>query len=204
MALSRDDAAEDSQTRLANAKREPNLMRFGLRHLFLLVSGAAILAAALTQLEGFGPLVLGCIVLLIAAHVFGTFLGTRLRDTSAEVQRWKARPGSRDPDYPVAPRQPVRVAELQLSQPSLAGFERIGLRRHWHVAAGAAAGFFLGLFALNAAAGEDVTWPGLTLGAVSCGVIGSWVSLLSTNFYAIAKHTLRQASEELARDQSHR
>ena len=204
MPIVRDSAAEDAKAGLVAAEREPNLVRFGLRHLFLYFSGATIVVAALTQMEGFWPLVLGCIVLLAAAHVFGTFLGTRLRDTSAEVQRWKARPGSRDRDYPIATPQPVRVAELKLPPPSLASHERIGSQCRWVVAAGTVTGFVLGLLALNAVAGQDVTWPGLALGAVSCGVIGCWASLLCTNFYAIARHTLRQASEDLARDQMHR
>src|SRR5688572_12602572 len=98
MATVRESAADDVDAGLAVAEREPNLMRFGLRHLLLFVSGATVLAAALTRMEGFWPLVIGCVALLIAAHVFGAFLGARLRDTSADVRRWKARPGSRDPD----------------------------------------------------------------------------------------------------------
>jgi hypothetical protein len=204
MATVRESAAEDDHAGLNAWEREPNLMRFGLRRLFVFVSGITVLAAALTRMEGFWPLAVGCVALLIAAHVLSTFLGTRLRDTSADVQRWKARPGSRDPDHPIAPSQPVRVADLKLPPPSLASHEKIGSQRHWFVIAGTIAGFVLGLFALDAAAGDDVTWPALALGAVSCGVIGCWASLLGTNFYAIAKRTLRQASEELARDQSRR
>jgi hypothetical protein len=179
-------------------------MRFGLRHLFLFVSGATILAALIARMDGAWPVVIACVALLVVAHVLGTFLGTRLRDTSADVQRWKGRPGVRDPDRPIAPRQPVCVAELQLPAPPLASHEKIGPWRHWVVAAGTAAGALLGFFVLKAAAGADATWPGLGLGAVSCGVIGSWASLLGTNFYSIARHTLRQASNDLSRDQSRR
>jgi hypothetical protein len=204
MATASESAAAEAQPGSLVAEREPNLMRFGLRQLFVFVSAATLLAAALTRMDGFWPLVIGCVALLAAAHVFGTFLGTRLRDTSADVQRWKARPGTSDPDYPVAPTQPVQVADLHLPSPSLASYEKLGSWRHWLIAAGTVAGAVLGLFALNAAAGDDVTWPGLGLGAVSCGVIGAWVSLLGTNFYAIARHTLRQATHELARDQSRR
>jgi hypothetical protein len=70
------------------SEREPNLMRFGLRHMFIFVSLAAVLAALAAQTDGAGPIVLGSLILLIGAHVLGTFLGTRLRDTSHEVLRW--------------------------------------------------------------------------------------------------------------------
>jgi hypothetical protein len=119
MATASESAAAEAQPGSLVAEREPNLMRFGLRQLFVFVSAATLLAAALTRMDGFWPLVIGCVALLAAAHVFGTFLGTRLRDTSADVQRWKARPGTSDPDYPVAPTQPVQVADLHLPSPAM-------------------------------------------------------------------------------------
>jgi hypothetical protein len=177
--------------------REPNLMRFGLRHLFVFFSLAAVVFALMATMGGAWPIVVGSVVALIAAHVFGTAVGTRLRDTSREVQQWKARPGSPDPDEPVALPQPVRVNELRLPATTpLASFERIGRWRRCCIAVGAAAGAFLGLGGILIADGDKVTWPGLALGAVSCGVIGGWMALLGANFYTIARHTLRQAASE--------
>jgi hypothetical protein len=184
--------------------REPNLMRFGLRHLFFFFSGATVLAALVARMGGAWPVVISAVALLVVAHVFSTFLGTRLRDTSQNVQRWKARPGAADPDYPVISREPTRIADLGMKAPPLAGYEKIGRWRNWCVGVGAAVGGLLGIVGLYAAAGDDVTAAGLGLGAVSCGVIGCWVSLLGSNFYSIARHTLRQASNDLARDHSRR
>lgn len=176
--------------------REPNLMRFGLRHLFGFVSLSAVLCAVMVSLGGVWPVIIGSAVALFAAHVFGTVLGTRLRDSSLEVQRWKARPGTADRDEPVALPQPVRVAELRLPATTLASFEKIGRWRHWFVGAGTTIGLVFGGLCIFNAAGDGVTWPGLALGAVSCGVMGAWAALLGVNFTTIARHTLRQATRE--------
>jgi hypothetical protein len=172
-------------------------MRFGLRQLFLFVSLATALIALMATLDGVWPWLIGSITALVAAHVLGTFLGTRLRDTSAEVQRWKRRPGSPDTDEPVALPQPVSVADLNLSANiPLASYEKIGRWRNWLVAAGTIAGLILGGVGIHRAVGDEVTMPGLALGAVSCGVIGAWAALLGVNFYTIARHVLREASRE--------
>ena len=172
-------------------------MRFGLRHLFVFFSLATMICAVMATMGGAWPIVVGSVVALIAAHVFGTAVGTRLRDTSHDVQQWKARPGSPDPDEPVALPQPVRVNELRLPATTpLASFEKVGRWRRWCIAVGVAAGAFLGLGGILIAASDEVTWPGLALGAVSCGVIGGWTALLGANFYTIARHTIRQATSE--------
>jgi hypothetical protein len=178
-------------------EREPNLMRFGLRQFFLFISLATLLIAAMATLGGVWPWVIGSLAALVAAHVLGTFLGTRLRDTSAEVQQWKARPGSPDRDEPVALPQPVSVADLNLpATTSLASYEKIGRWRNWLVAAATVIGFAAGGAGIHRAVGDDVTWPGVALGAVSCGVIGAWAALLGVNFYMIARHVLREANRE--------
>jgi hypothetical protein len=178
-------------------EREPNLARFGLRHLFFFFSVATVLCAVLAKVGGVWPIVIGSLVALVAAHVLGTFLGTRLRDTSEEVQRWKGRPGSPDRDEPVALPQPVRISEIRLPEVTpLASFERIHRWCAWCIAAGAALGIGLGAVGIYAAVGDQVTWLGLALGAVSAGVIGAWTALLGTSFWTISRHALRQANKE--------
>jgi hypothetical protein len=188
---------EDAGTSKIAVEREPNLARFGLRQLFFFFSLATVLCAVLARVGGVCPLLAGCVAALIAAHVFGTFLGTRLRDTSHEVQLWKARPGSPDPDDPVALPQPIGQADLP-APPNLplAGFERIHRWSSWCVMAGAAAGSVLGALAIAALGGDGVTWPGIALGSASCAVIGAWAALLWTTFWTISRHVLRQATRE--------
>jgi hypothetical protein len=177
---------------------EPNLFRFGLRRLFFFLSMAVVLAAIMARMGGAWPIIIGSGVALVAAHVLGTFLGTRLRDTSSAVQRWKARPGSVDHDEPVALPQPVCIAELRLPEIDLllAGHERIGRLRYWPTVTGAVAGALLGGMIIGWALVNDVTWPGLVLGSVSCSVIGAWAGWLGANFWVISRHALRQATNE--------
>lgn len=178
-------------------EREPNLLRFGLRQWFYFVSGIIVLCALFASLEGEGAILLASIVALIVAHVLGTFLGTRLRDTSDDVVRWKSRPGSEDADNPVSLPQPVSLAEVRLPQTtSLAGRSDASHRSRWAFGLGALAGFGVGGWGIHTLAGPQVTWPGLALGAVSCGVMGAWVALLGSNFWAIARQALRQASRD--------
>src|SRR5262245_44069138 len=92
--------------------REPHLFRFGLKHLFLLASACTVFCALVTTTGGPWPWVIAFFSALIVAHVAGNSLGTRLRDTSAEVQRWRAGllpPGA---DDPAATPEPVKWAEL--------------------------------------------------------------------------------------------
>jgi hypothetical protein len=136
-------------------------------------------------------------VALVAAHVFGTFLGTRLRDTSGEVVRWKARPGTADPDRPVSLPQPVSLANVQLPETtSLAGHSDDSRRSRWALGLGALIGFGLGAWGIHELAGPAVTWPGLAFGAISCGVMGAWIALLVSNFWVIARQALRHASRD--------
>jgi hypothetical protein len=179
------------------AEREPNLLRFGLRQWFSFVSAIVILCALLARLEGVGPIVLGSVVALIAAHVFGTFLGTRLRDTSGEVYRWKGRAGSPDSDTPVASRQPIALEELALpAATSLADRTSDGKRSRAALALGGLSGLLLGGWGIHLLAGPTATWPGLALGAASCGVIGAWTALLWISFWAIIREAWRHASKE--------
>jgi hypothetical protein len=192
-APSQADAAADSGA----VEREPNLARFGLRQLFFFFSIATILCAVLARVGGVWPIVVGCAVALAIAHVFGTFLGTRLRDTSEEVQRWKARPDSPDKDFPIALPQPVGTTDFP-PPPTLplAGYERIHRWSNWCVIAGAVGGAVIGAVGIHTIAGNGITWFGIALGSSSCAVIGAWAALLWTTFWTITRYVLRQASED--------
>jgi hypothetical protein len=179
-------------------QREPHLFRFGLRRLFLFLSMATVLAAALARVGGPWPVVIGCLAGLVMAHVFGTFVGTRLRDTSRDVQLWKARPGSPDRDEPVALPQPVRICELNLpSTTPLAGFEKVGQWRYVCVAMGVGAA--AGCLAITAALGDHVTWAGLGMGAISCGGLGAGGAVLAVNAWLTARQAWRQATRDPAK-----
>jgi hypothetical protein len=173
---------------------EPHLFRFGLRQLFSLVSAAALLCTLLAITSGPWPWIIGFMAALVVAHVAGNVIGTRLRDTSEQVKRWKSTHGSDGPDEPAATPEPVRWAELGLpDQTPLAWHMPTPRRLSWLIAGVAVASGIGGAAALVLLAGERGSWPALALGAVSCGVIGAWAALLASSFWAIARHAWRHA-----------
>jgi len=176
--------------------REPQLFRFGLRRLFFFVSGATAFIALLASCEGVWPWVILFSATLVAAHVLGNAVGTRLRDSSRDVQIWKAGRPSRDRDEPVATRQPVPWAELSLPVGTpLALHGTSSWRRNGAVAAGAVLGLALGASGIHLSVGDDVTWIGLAVGSISCAVMGGWFALLATNFCVILRHAWRHAAK---------
>lgn len=190
-------SAVESPTPQSPVEREPNILRFGLRQWFYFVSGIIVLCALFASLEGEGAILLASVVALIVAHVLGTFLGTRLRDTSEDVVRWKARVGSEDADRPVSLPQPVSIGEVRLPETtSLASRSDDRRRSRWSAGLGGLAGCGLGAWGIDGLAGPPVTWAGLAFGAVSCGVMGAWIALLVSNFWAIARQALRHASRD--------
>lgn len=195
----REDSAANGLAKgnsVAKEEVEPNLLRFGLRRWFAFISAAVIFLGLMARLEVVWGLLLASIVALIVAHVFGTFLGTRLRDTSADVVRWKSRASSIDADRPVVTRQPVALESVQLPEATtLAGQNARSSRSQWALAGGGLLGAMMGGAALSRFGGPEISWPGIVLGAVSCGVIGAWIALLGSNFYAIAREAWRHASQ---------
>jgi hypothetical protein len=178
-------------------EREPHLARFGLRQLLWAFSAATIFCGVLVQVDGAWPIIIGGVAALVMAHVFGTFLGTRLRDTSRQVQHWKGRPGSPDRDEPVALPQPVSASDLPApSALPLASFEQLHHWCNWCLAGGFVLGAALGAWGINAVAGAHVTWFGIALGSTSTAVLGAWIVLLSTNFWIISRHALHHATRD--------
>ncbi len=180
--------------------REPHLFRFSLRHLFAYSSLAAVLAALLARLDGAWPMVIASSVALAGAHVFGTFVGTRLRDTSRDVQQWKSRPGSLDADEPVALPQPVDLAAFRMPETTPLAFRPEEMRpSRVPLVLGMLLGTVLGAIGLYGIADKQLTLLGLALGGVSCGVMGGWIGILATSFFSISRDAWQHAARNQPR-----
>jgi hypothetical protein len=180
---------------------EPQLFRFGMRQLLLFVAAVAALCALLAASGGAWRIIISALVALAAAHVFGTVVGTRLRDSSRDLQRWKSQgpPGSRD--EPVATPPPIHWSQLGLPAATpLAHCESAPRRSQAALAAGMTLGAASGAAAIEYGLGQSVSWAGVAMGAVSCGVIGAWAALAAASFYAIARRTWKQASNDASPD----
>lgn len=178
--------------------REPHLFRFGLRQLFMLVSGFALLFSAMAGLGLNWGAAVGFIAALVAAHVLATVIGTRLRDSSGEIQRWRAglAPEATDGPPPSGPLSPAELASLTAS--SLASRDDAPWRSPMAGVAGLLGGAFLGAAIMPIVAGAQVNAAGLALGAVSVGVICGWLAIMVANFSAIARRSWREARAQSA------
>jgi hypothetical protein len=184
-------------------EREPHLFRFGLRQLFLLVSAVAVLCMLLAITSGPWPWVISFFTALVVAHVAGNSIGTRLRDTSEDVKRWKSAHGTAGPDEPAATPEPVAWEEIGLPpQTPLAWHDPAPRRLGWIIAAVAAASAIGSSAALAFLTGQHAGWPALAVGAVSCAIIGAWIALLASSFWTIARHAWRHAQGKTIRSDS--
>ena len=190
-------ANADNSQMSSSPPREPHLLRFRLRQLFLFVTGLSVLLAALVLTEGPWPLVIIVSTLLIAAHVFGTMVGNRLRDTSHDVLQWRSVTPGVDQDVPRAEKEITQQARSSLPPTTpLASSGRVSRWLIWFVLGGAIAGMILGGSILWLTLGSKVGWAGWIVGTISCGVLGTWVAFLASSFSTIARHAWLHASEK--------
>ena len=181
----------------AAAEREPHLFRFGLGRFFLFVTGVAMLLGTMVLVRSAWSGALAFFAVLVVAHVASTLVGTRLRDSSAELQRWAG--GRFGESNPPPTRDRLTPAELAaLANTPLAKHENAPLRTVLAVAAGLSAGGFLGAAGVPLIAGPEATGAGIALGAASCAVMGAWLALLVAHFGSVARRTWRDANRAVA------
>ena len=174
----------------------PPLLRFGLRQMFVMVSLVTVLTAAMAATDGAWPLVIGSTAALIAAHVFGTVVGTRLRETSSDVQRWNASQG-RDGARPA----PSSSDAVPVPAPSSLAERHAAPRRDRRaLTIGASAGFFVGLLVLVVVGGDRLGIVAVVVGSASTAVLGAWLAWVATSFTMIARHAWRHANADHARE----
>lgn len=196
MPLNAGDAAAEAGSGAVDAW-QPQLFRFGLRRLLGFVSAVVVLAALLARLDGAWPLVIAGGVALVSAHVFGGFVGTRLRD-SQPILRRSAPHDAPNRRLSGAPGPSAEWPSFTLPETTPLADRPAARLNRLPLATGMAAGLLAGGGALYVI-DEHITWFGLTLGAVSCGVTGSWVALLASSFFSISRHAWRHATRSLPR-----
>lgn len=173
--------------------REPQLLRFRLRQMFLGVTLLSLLCALLVTTEGPWPLVIGVGTLLVGAHVVGNLIGTRLRDTSQQVRDWRSLQPGFVADDPLVT-DPTDMDRLLLPpETPLAEFGESKRWIVWTAGAGAIVGAILGGTLLAVTIGWRIGWGGWTVGTISSAVLGTWAAFLASSFGSIARHTVRHA-----------
>lgn len=163
----------------------------------MFVALLSVLCTLLVRTEGPIPLIIIVATLLIAAHVFGTLVGNRLRDTSADVRRWREAHPKLDNDAPRAEAELSDASKAVLPPTTpLANHGRVSNWLVWFIVGGALLSMILGGTLLWLTIGERIGWAGWIVGTISCGVLGTWTAFLASSFSTIARHAWRHARDE--------
>ncbi|MEQ8211260.1 MAG: hypothetical protein RH917_15645 [Lacipirellulaceae bacterium] len=176
-----------SQSQPDESSPEP-LLRFGLRQMLTVMAILSVLLALLVKTDGYWPGVIGMGALLIFAHVFGTVVGNRLSSTSRT-------PSVEDSQRPSFRDSQGQIVSSEVETTPLAYRDHVVRWKYIVTGIGGAVGTLLGAWGLATALGDEVTWPGLALGAVSCGVFGAWLAFMAYSFGSITRHAWRHANE---------
>jgi hypothetical protein len=172
---------------------EPHLLKFRLRQLFFVVTLLSFLCALVAVTEGPWPWLISLSALMVAAHILGNLIGTRLRDTSEEVIRWRSADPKQTPDQPLV--TPLcELADLPLPpETNLANFGRLVRGMRWYLMGGLSTGLVLAGTVLALTIGHRIGWAGWVVGALSGGVLGIWLAFMTISFTTIARDAWRQA-----------
>jgi hypothetical protein len=174
----------------AAASDELPLFRFGLKQLLAFVAALSALLTALVIADGLTATVLLLAALVVAAHVFSTALGSRLRAHANQLQR-KRGATVLPPDTGHRP-QGGHLTPL----PYWHSHGRPVLRwRSLLMAAGIAVGGFGGGTFMASASGNHTSAAGILVGSMSLAVVGGWFTFLATSFYATFRRGWREAVE---------
>jgi hypothetical protein len=162
--------------------------QFRLRTLMLAITLCGVLFALMATLSALASALLLFFLSLVAAHVVGNVIGTRLRDaTSGSLA---------DDDTP----RPARLA-LRLPVPTVRRLrERTGISRTMVVTAaiGALLGGTSGGFVLAECVGERASIAGLGLGTFSSAVLGGFCGFLLSSFLSVFSRAMTEALGEPA------
>jgi hypothetical protein len=181
---------------LAEASRPPRdeehqapLFRFGLRQMFLFVSGIAALGGCMALVRGGWAAGIGFGAAMVAAHVLATSIGTRLRDRSSAANSRAMRQDG-GTGIPRGLTRRLTDEELAaLTDTPLARHERAPFRTLFSAAGGATAGGFGGAALIPILAGPATTGAEFTLGAASCAVMGGWLGLMAAHSWSVMRRT---------------
>jgi hypothetical protein len=172
---------------------EPQLFRFRLRRLFLLVTALAILLMLLVTTTGPWPVVIAMFTLLMVAHLFAALVGARLRDTSRAIRHWRMLHPHLDSDLPKKTDSSLRLDELKLPpSTTLAESGQTVRWRRWLVLLGASTGGAGGALAIWWHGDPETGLAALAVGTLSFAVLGAWAAFLISSFTVIASHAWRQ------------
>jgi hypothetical protein len=178
------------------------LLRFGLRQLFVFVAAISALFTVLAAIQGLPSLVILLGVAIIAAHVFATALGSRLRARADQEQVFESLERLAGESIASTSERLARVA-LVRSQPRSPWHARGATVLPWLrrlVIAAIALGGIAGATYLAVTIGYRTSPAGVIVGSLSAAVLCGWFAFLCGSFYGVFRHGFREASAEYQKD----
>jgi hypothetical protein len=175
------------------ASKSP-LFRFRLRHLLFFVTAVSFLLAGLVTFQGIPAIAFLLAALVVAFHVFGNALGSKLR---SQADRSGLPDQGLRSSRSSASGNPPSLATRQVMPPPWYG--QGGNAVPWIPRLIATAVFFggcVGAIFLTITVGHHTSAAGLAVGAVSLAAISGWFAFLGGHFYATVRRGLREALED--------
>jgi hypothetical protein len=212
MAVSRDlcgvssssePAAHEENNTHRSSPRDAPLFHFGLRQLFWFVAIVCALLTVLSLTQGLTSAVLLLATLAVAAHLFATALGSRLRQRADTQQGW-GQPRWRATSAEVAAERSARLAAVRLA-PRSPWHNRGGTDLRWLprlIVAASIVGGVAGVILLRFTAHQGTSFAGVVVGAFSLAVLCAWGAFLCGSFYGVFRHGFREALAEQKKDEA--
>jgi hypothetical protein len=192
------DATEYANRRNESEPIACQLFRFRLRQLMAAFVAISALFATLAEMQGMAGPVLLLAIIVLAAHVFATALGTRLRNQSDAEHAFA---DSTDLTHLAIPSAAERSARLVAV--------RSQVRSPWHargttalpwlrnaVLVAIAIGAIAGSSYLAVTIGYRASPAGILVGGLSVAVLCGWFAFLCGSFYGVFRHGFREAVAE--------
>jgi hypothetical protein len=171
--------------------------RFGLRQMLGFVAVLCGLLTMMVILGGLAALVILLLTLVVAAHVTGTALGTRLRAHADREIATAAECPEASPPVACASPQMIFIRRSSWHGSDRTPFARMPRMVLLGLSAGAVAGGLL----LILAAGRQVTAGGVVVGAMSSAVLGGWFAFVGSRFVAMFRYGWQEALADEMADQ---
>jgi len=170
-------------------------LRFSMRQLLWLMAGMCGVFASFAGVGGLFSIALAITVLVVAAHVFSTSLGTRLRtSSSANARRAQASGQVTDDPFLAVGHRRVDVRDLEL--PSAQHLQqRAPVIRGlvWFVAGGAIIAGGLSTALLLVAFGQQMRIEAVLAGILAATILGAGLAFVLASFLGITRRVWREA-----------
>jgi hypothetical protein len=169
----------------------PPPIQFRLKSLLLATAAMSVVFAAAGRLTGVWVVVLAWSLLLVAAHVVATVLGTQ--NAARAPSRRGGEPNRTESGAPVDTRSACAPTTR------LSDNERLGWRLWCVTAGGAVVGCGVGTMLVALRDGDRLDWPALLLAAASSSGVGAFLTFLAAGCAKVAGRAWRQAGGDPAR-----